>query len=175
MLLLAGALCAAAEAPRWSAPVEVTHEGKRVLAYRAAAEGGYLVVEAAIEPGWHTFVMDNQRRSDEKLAGKQSLGVDQQTEIKVSGGLAAAGGWLQSAPKDFSKAELRWYSWGFENRALFAVKVRRAGAAPAQLAIRGQACTETVCKNIDVTLSVPAGGASTGSPVIDLKALLPVR
>jgi hypothetical protein len=174
ILLLAGALGALA-AGRWTAPVEVTHEGKRAIAYRAAVEGGYLIVEALLEPGWHTFVMDNERRANEKLAGKQSLGVDQQTEIAVSGGLAAAGGWLQSPPKDFSKPDLRWYSWGFENRALFAVKVRRTGSAPAQLAIRGQACTETVCKNIDVALTVPAGAGGSGSPPVDLKTLTPVR
>ena len=42
---------------------------------------------ATLQPGWHTFAMDNERRAAEKLAGKTSLGIDQPTQIKVSGGL----------------------------------------------------------------------------------------
>lgn len=150
-VLLFGAIRAAA--PR----AEVRHDDQLCLAYQAALEGDYLVVRAAIEPGWHTFAMDNERRAKEKLAGKMSLGIDRQTEIALTGGLAAAGGWYQTPPKDFSKPELRWFSWGFEKEAVFAVKVHRAGAAPAKIQIRGQACTETTCKNIDVELAGPAG------------------
>ena len=46
------------------------------------------------------------------------------------------------------------FSFGYDRDAVFAAKVRRAGAGPAKLRIRGQACTETVCKNIDVPLTV---------------------
>src|SRR5206468_2365456 len=111
---------------------------------------------------------------EEKLAGKKSLGIDHPTEITLSGGLETAGAWQQSVPKDFSKPDLRWFSWGFERQALFAVKVRRSGAPPTRLAIRGQACTETTCKNIDVALSVPVAAGKTDPSEVQLKDLIPV-
>ena len=153
---------------------EVRHDDNLCLAYQASLEGDYLVVRAAIEPGWHTFAMDNEQRAKEKLAGKMSLGIDRQTEIAVSGGLATAGGWYQTPPKDFSKPELRWFSWGFEKEAVFAAKVRRTGAAPAKIQIKGQACTETTCKNIDVEMMLAAGKLQPGSEAL-LKNLTAVR
>ena len=86
------------------------------------------MVRAAIEPGWHTFAMDNKQRAEEKLAGRKSLGIDHPTEITLTGGLEMAGPWYQTPPKDFSKPELRWFSWGFERQALFAAKIRRRAA-----------------------------------------------
>ena len=79
------------------------HDDKLVLTYRAKLEGDYLIVRAAIEPGWHTFVMDNKRREQEKLAGKPSLGIEKSTEIKAVTGVAVAAPWLQAAPKDMSE------------------------------------------------------------------------
>lgn len=159
----------------WSEPVAVLHEHRPCVTYRAKLDGEFLLVQAKIEPGWHTFVMDNKQRSAEKLAGRQSLGVDGPTEIAVSGGLEIVGPWYQSSPKDFSKPELRWYSWGYEGEAQFATKVRRSGSGPAQIGIRGQACTETTCKNIEVAISVPVSGSVGSAPEVDLKALVPVR
>ncbi len=135
--------------------------------------GEFLVVQATVEPGWHTFAMDNKQRAEEKLAGRESLGIDAPTEIKVTQGLEAAGPWYQSPPKDFSKPDLRWFSWGFEEQAVFVTRIRRSGAGPAQIAVRGQACTETICKQIDVAIPLPLGAA--GRPDIDLKALVRVR
>jgi hypothetical protein len=155
MVLMAGA--AAQAASDGSVAVEVRQDETLSLTYRARLEGEYLVVRAAVEPTWHTFAMDNQKRADEKLAGKPSLGIDRPTSIAVTGGLAVAGPWLQSEPKDFSKPELRWFSWGFEKQAVFAAKVKRGAGAAGKIAIKGQACTETVCKNIDVSMSLPAG------------------
>ena len=177
MLLVIGIVCAAAAwAGEWTEAVEVRHDDNLCLSYRARLDGPFLVVMATIEPGWHTFAMDNKLRAEEKLAGKKSLGIDHPTEIALSGGLEAAGPWQQSAPKDFSKPELRWFSWGFERQALFVVKVRRSGAA-ARVAIRGQACTETTCKNIDVATSLPVGAGKAGaeSSEIRWKDLVPVR
>ncbi len=154
----------------WSKPVEVTHDDKTCLAYRAKLTGGHLVVEARLEPGWHTFALDNDKRAAEKLAGKKALGVDKPTSIALQG-LEARGPWLQPEPKDFSNAEIRMYTWGFENRALFAVPVKRT-AGPVQLRLRGQACPEAVCKNIDVTLALPA--AASGAEAPDLTGLIPV-
>ncbi len=156
----------------WTAPVAVLHELKPVVSYRARWTGEHLAVEARLEPGWHTFAMDNEKRAQEKLAGKMSLGIDRQTEIKLGEGLAAADGWLQSVPKDFSKPELRWFTWGFEEKALFVAKARRDGKKEGHVEIRGQACTDTVCKNIDVSIVVPVGeGRAEG---IDLRGLIPV-
>ncbi len=162
-------------AGEWTSPVEVRSQEDLCLTYKARLDGQFLVVQAAIEPGWHTFAMDNKARADEKLAGKRSLGLDHPTEIVLSGGLDGAGPWYQSPPKDFSKPELRYFSWGFDERqALFATKVRRSGAGPARIAIRGQACTASVCKNIDVAISIPLAGTNAGSE-IDLKNLVQVR
>src|SRR6188472_3567874 len=130
-------------AAAWTAPVEVHHDDNVAVSYQARLDGGYLVVRANLQPGWHTFSMDNKLRAEEKLAGKKSLGIDHPTEIAVTGGLQTVGPWMQTPPKDFSKPELRWFSWGFEKQAVFAAKVQRKGAAPAKLQVRGQACTET--------------------------------
>jgi hypothetical protein len=156
----------------WSAPVDVLHEMKPCVTYRARVEGDQIVIKASLQPGWHTFAMDNERRAAEKLAGKPSLGIDQPTQIKLSKGLEVSGGWYQSQPKDFSKPDLRWYSWGFEQEATFAAKIRRLNSGPAQIEIRGQACTETTCKNIDVSLSAPV---TAGKESTDLKTLVLVR
>lgn len=159
----------------WSTPASVLHEMKPCVTYRARVDGDTLVIQASLQPGWHTFAIDNERRAAEKLAGKPSLGIDQPTQIKVSRGLEVTGGWYQSIPKDFSKPDLRWFSWGFETEAIFAAKVRQEGSGPAHIEIRGQACTETTCKNIEVSLSLPVSGLDKGSPAADLKTLVPVR
>jgi hypothetical protein len=160
----------------WTAPVEVHHDENVAVSYQARIDGPYLVVRANLQPGWHTFAMDNKVRAEEKLAGKKSLGIDRPTEIVVTGGVETDGHWLQSPPKDFSKPELRWFSWGFEQQALFAAKVKRNGAAATHIALRGQACTETTCKNIDVEIAVPGSAKTESTPVeLDVKSLVPVR
>src|SRR3982751_346018 len=111
-----------ASAADWSSPAEVRHEDKLVLTYNAKWDGDYVIVRAAIQPGWHTFVMDNKQRQQEKLAGKPSLGIEKSTEISVEDGLTVSGPWLQSKPKDLSKPEIRWFTWGFEGDAVFAAK-----------------------------------------------------
>jgi hypothetical protein len=158
----------------WTSPVEVRHDVKKCVSYRARLSGDFLVVQATHEPGWHTFAMDNKLRAQEKLAGKRSLGIDTPTEIVFAEGLELHGPWYQSVPKDFSKPELRWYSWGFEGQALLVAKVRGVGEGPASLAIRGQACSDALCKNIDVTISIPLEG-SAAKPAIDFKSLVQVR
>ncbi len=168
VLTLASVLAAA---ETWSAPAEVTHDESVCVTYRARVAGAWLVIQASHEKPWHTYAIDNEIRAKEKLAGKMSLGIDQPTVIKVSGGLAIEGPWLQSPPHDLSKADIRWYTWGFEGETLFAAKVKQTGSAPATVAIRGQACTTTTCKNINVTLTVPA----EAGPAADLKGLIPAK
>jgi hypothetical protein len=169
-LLLTSAALAAGP---WSAPVEVRHEDALCIAYRARFDGPYLVVKAEIGPGWHTFAMDNQRRAAEKLAGKTPISIDRATEITAPKGVEVTGSWYQSEPKDLSRPALRWFSWGYEKEAVFAVKARRTAAAGA-LKIRGQACTETICKNIDVEVPVP-GGTAAGAPEVRTSDLSEVK
>ena len=171
-LSLVAACCVAAE---WSAPGEVRHDDKLVMTYRAAFDGENLIVRAAIEPGWHTFVMDNKVRQQEKLAGKPSLGIEKSTAVKASGALQVSGPWSQSAPQDFSKPEIQWYTWGFERDAVFAAKAQRSGSGPAQVEVTGQACAQEICKNIDVTLTVPIPQTPAAAPDVKLDTLTAVR
>jgi hypothetical protein len=174
---LLGVAGARAERPaEWTDPVEVRHEENLCLSYRARLEGSLLIVRATIESPWHTFAMDNKQRALEKLGGKKSLGIDRPTEISLTG-LEQVGPWYQSTPKDFSRPQLRWFSWGFERQALFATKIHRSGAASARIAVRGQACTDTTCKNIDVAILVPLAEAKTDadSSGFSLKELIQVR
>jgi hypothetical protein len=177
--LLAGVMmiCAAnAAGPgSWSAPAEVRSDDNLCLTYRARLDGSFLVISAKVEPGWHTFAMDNKIRAEEKLAGKKSLGIDQPTEFRLTG-LEAVGPWFQTAPKDFSKPQLRWFSWGFEKDAVFAAKVKRAGAGgAAKIGVRGQACTDVTCKNIDAALTVPLANPSGEPSGVNLKELVQVH
>jgi hypothetical protein len=171
ILLILAALASAAD---WSRPAEVRHEDALVISYTARLDGPYLVVRANIGQGWHTFALDNVQRVEEKLAGKPALSMDHSTEIAVSG-VQVEGPWHQSAPKDFSRPELRMFSFGYDRDAVFAAKVRRAGAGPAKLRIRGQACTETVCKNIDVPLTVALPVKAATSAEVKLHELVQAR
>lgn len=159
-------------AGEWTAPIEVSHDTTVCITYRAKLSGDNLIVEATPTKGWHTFAMDNKVRADEKLAGKPSLGIEKPTGITLAEGLESAGPWLQTNPKDMSKPELRWYTWGFEEKALFATKVKQTGAGPAKVNLKAQACSENICKNVDITLSVPLTKAA---PDVDITALTPVR
>jgi len=148
----------------------VRHDDDVAVAYQARMDGPWLLVRAKVGTGWHTFCMDNKRRADEKLAGKQVISVDKPTEITARG-VEFEGGWYQTEPKDFSHPELRWFSWGFDKEAVFAAKVKRG--APASLAIKGQACTDSICKNIDVTVPIPVSGSAVSE--INMKELVQVR
>ena len=177
MIIFGAAFASGAPPGGWTDPVEVHHEENLCVSYQARLDGPFLVVRATLVSGWHTFAMDNRQRAEKKLAGKRSLGIDHPTEITLTGGLEAVGPWYQSPPKDFSRPELRWFSWGFDRQALFAAKIRRSAAGPARIAIRGQACTESICKNVDVAMSLPlANSNSDADPSdLDLKSLVQVH
>ena len=176
-LLYSTVLALAAAAPLragdWTPGVEVRLDSTLCATYRARLSGEYLVVEVALQPGWHTFAMDNKKRAEEKLAGKRSLGIEKPTEIGVSGGLQVAGPWYQTPPKDASRPELNWFTWTFERQAQFVAKVRPAGGAPGKIGVRAQACTESSCKNVDIQITLPTRGV--GRTEVDLAALVPVR
>ena len=169
------AACALAQAGDWSLAVEVRHDDELCVSYEARLDGSYLEVQATLGSGWHTFAMDNKVRAEEKLAGKPALSIDRATEITARAGLETEGPWYQTPPKDFSRPELRWFSWGFDRQALFVTKVRRSGSIAATLTLKGQACTEKICKNVDVSIAVPAAKANAAAASTDLKDLVQVR
>ena len=148
----------------WGSPAVVSHEDQPAITYRAQLAGGYLAVEVKLEPGWHTFAMDNDKRAAVKLAGKKALSVDKPTHLQPEG-IEVTGAWLQSPPKDFSEPELRIFSWGFEGEARFVApaKVLSTIGGAASVRIKGQACTQTVCKNVDVSVEVPVAAGSAPS------------
>lgn len=159
-------------AGEWSAPGEVLHELAKCVTYRAKVSGEWLIVEAKHESPWHTYSMDNKVRVEEKLAGKKALSFDRPTDVRLLEGLELTGTWLHTPPKETSKPELRMYSWSYGGTSYLAAKVKRTGDT-GKINVRGQVCTETNCKTVDVTLAIPAG--SDGAPGVDLKALAPVR
>lgn len=144
----------------WSKPQEFYDDETLAITYRAMFDGEALIVEAAIEPKWHTFCMDNRRRHNEKLAGRQSLGVEKPTAFEVKGA-AVTGPWYQSPPQDFSKPQLLMFTYGFEKQARFAVKAKPEGAGPIQVTVKAQACSASTCKNVDLTLEVPVDPKAT--------------
>ena len=167
----------AAAASDWSEAAQVTHDLRPCVTYRAKLDGDFVVVQATLTPGWHTFAMDNKVRAEEKLAGKPSLGIDAPTEIKLGQGLEAIAPWYQTPPKDFSKPELQWFTWIYDSQAVFVSKARHSGSGPAQITIKGQACTDKLCKQVDVALALPLAGAKAGANLaeVDLKTLVKVR
>ena len=159
----------------WSEPVHVFHDENLCVTYQARLDGPNLIVKATVAPGWHTFTMDNRIRAEEALAksGKKALGMDQPTRFNIAGGVQVNGPWRQSAPKDFSKPATNWFSWGYEGEALFAAKA--TGAGPAQIQVRGQSCSSQSCRNVDVTIEVPAGPKTSEKAAVDLGGLIAVR
>jgi len=173
LIALLFAICA--QAGDWGSAVEVRHEDELCVAYQARIDGPYLVVRANLGPGWHTFAMDNKIRAEEKLAGKPPLSIDRATEIAPGAGVETAGPWYQSPPQDFSRPQLRWFSWGFEREALFVTKVRHAGSSASSVSLKAQACTDKICRNVDVAIPLPPAKAGTAAGSIDLKSLVQVR
>ena len=141
----------------WGAPVEVRVDDEVCATYEAKLAGDELVVRVKLGKGWHTFAMDNAVRAAEALKGKKSLGMDQPTRVTLGEGLTVAGPWKQTAPQDFSKPELRIFTWGYEGEAVFVAPVKKAGEL-GKIGVKAQACTASICKNIDVKLEVGMAG-----------------
>lgn len=142
-------------AGQWSEPAKVRYRERAVVSYRAKLDGNILVIEATHVSGWHTYAMDNVERAQKKT-GKVKPETELPTRIELSGGLRAVGNWFQSKPIDLSQPELRWYTWGFENVARFAVKVARVDGARTAITINGQACNASLCSRVDdLAISLP--------------------
>ncbi len=168
--LLAGSvLCG-----QWTPEVHASRNGVPLASYRAKLDGDYLIVEVKTAAGWHTYAMDNKQRAQEALAGKMSLGVEENTQVTVSGGLEVTGRWHQSEPKDFSQPKLRWFTWGFDGPALLAAKVKRTGAGPATVTIDAQICDSVSCRAVETELELPIPAADSKTE-LDIRTLTPVR
>lgn len=137
-------------------PVQIHHDEQLAMTVRPYWTGDFVVVEVTMEPGWHTFAMDNQRRQDEALKGKPSLGVEKPTSVRVSGAFEVTGPWYQTEPKDFSKPELRWFTWGFEGKAQFVARAIRKPGELGEVTLKGQACSGSICLNVNVTTGLLA-------------------
>lgn len=158
-LAIAAIFTAVMWAGDWSAPAEAAdRDGNALVTCRAKLSGDHLVVEMSAIEGWHVYAMDNERRAKEALAGRMSLGVEQDTVVHVSGGLKVDGDWYQTAPEDFSQPELRWYSYGFEGVSMFAAEVERTAGDSASVTVRAQACDSASCVEVEANLQVPLDG-----------------
>lgn len=158
----------------WTPEVHAVRNDRSLATYRAKLDGDYLVVQVKAAEGWHTYAMDNKQRAREALAGKMSLGVEENTEVTVADGLEVTGPWHQSKPKDFSQPKLRWFTWGFDDPALLAAKVKRTGKGPATVTIRAQICDSVSCQAIESSLEVPTAPVNSKTE-FDIQALTEVR
>lgn len=172
-LLLLGVIEAGAQ--EWSDPVVVRRRAEPVVTYRAILDGDFLVVEAEHAKGWHTYALDNVERARER-SGKDKPETELPTRVGLSGGLKIAGNWRQTRPEDLSQEAIRWYTWGFSGRAVFAVRVERVEGAEAVITVNGQACDDSACQMVrDVVLNVPLASASANAASIDLSELVEVN
>jgi len=152
--------------------VRVWLDDMHAVTYRARVEGDWLIVEATHEPGWHTYSMDNVIRAREK-SGKMRPETELPTVITPLDGLTIQGDWRQSPPVDLSTPDIRWYTWGFEGRSYFAVRVGKA-TLPSSVQIDGQACTDAICAMVDA-LVVPVDSSETdGQESVDPESLVVV-
>ena len=157
--------------------VQVWLDDMHAVSYRARVEGDWLVVEATHEPGWHTYSMDNVIRAREK-SGKMRPETELPTVITPLGGLTIQGDWRQSPPLDLSTPDIRWYTWGFEARSYFAVRVGKVITSPSSVQIDAQACTDDVCAMVDalvVPVDAPVDSIDTdGQKSVDPESLVVV-
>lgn len=142
------------------------------VSYRARIEGDWLLVEADHEPGWHTYSMDNVTRAREK-SGKSKPETELPTVITPVDGLRIRGDWRQSPPIDLSKPEMRWYTWGFEDRSYFAVRIAEP-VLPSSVRIDGQACTEERCAMVDALMVPVERRAAEDGEWVDPESLVVV-
>lgn len=157
--VLALALSTASSAGDWSAPARAeAPDGRVLMTCRSRLAGDFLVVELEPADGWHVYAMDNEDRAKRALAGKMSLGVEQNTEVIVTGGLQPIGEWYQSEPLDFSQPELRWYSYGFDDKSLLAARVRRGEEPKAEVTVRAQACDSSSCVSVEADMELSLDG-----------------
>ncbi|MDX2038031.1 MAG: hypothetical protein SFX72_15390 [Isosphaeraceae bacterium] len=158
----------------WSESAAIRERGKSIVKFRARVLGDFLIVEAIHEPGWHTYAMDNELRAEEKLAGRQSLGVEEGVRIDVTSGGKVVGPWFQSPPLDLSKPDLRWFTWGFEGTATFAARIEPIAPGRVVARVGGQVCDGRACLPIDLAITVPPPNPNP-TPPFSTEGLIPVK
>ena len=153
----------------WSKEVAAGRGSNPLVKYQATLESGYLVIKAEHQKHWHTYAMDNEVRAKLALKGKKPLGIESGIAITVKG-LELDKRWLQSEPKDFSRPELRWYTFGHEGTALFACKLRELPKTdnPVGVKIVGQACSGDTCRMVKVSL-VLEGNSLRGKSISETR------
>ncbi len=164
-LIVALALSAPlATAGEWSAPAKVRFGRTPVVEYRGKIESGYLVIEAKHAEGWHTYTMDNIERARE-ASGKENPETELPTRIEIGGRDIARDTWWQSEPKDLTMLDIKWYTWGFEDVAYFAVPLESTSGESLDVTIHGQACNASSCAMVDaVALSIPVSSETAPPP-----------
>lgn len=149
---------------RWS-PVAATRYGEEVVIhYRAAIFGKKLVVEGKITDGWRTYAMDNPYRAM-KASGPDAMS-EKPTRITLDSSVKPAGEWRQSAPNDFSKPEMEWYTWGFKDTVYFTRELADWPDQDFSIIINAQICNDASCAMAnDITLKVPHAANAEAPPV----------
>ncbi len=170
------ALSVAAYGEGDSSRADVRHRGLPVVSFSASLQGGYLVVEAELAPDWHTYAMDNIERAREK-SGKERPDCELPTQFALEGPIELTGAWRQTDPIDLSNPDIHWYTWGYEDRAAFAVPVQVTGGGDVAITINGQACNASSCSMIqDVKLVIDAKSSSEARGTdVDIDALVPAQ
>ncbi len=158
----------------WTTPVPVMNRAKIALTYRATVACDYLIVEANHSPNWHTYAMDNTVRA-RAASGSENPESEQPTRIAVSGAAKASGPWRQTAPKDMSQPEIKWFTWGFEGVARFAVPIEKAGDGDIIVTIDAQSCDPASCTMVSGLKIVVPEGAGSGDAAELLKDMVPVQ
>lgn len=159
----------------WTDGIAVGRRDKIVVTYRARLQGDWLIVEAAHAPGWHTYAIDNVRRAAE-ASGKDKPETELPTRFDVGGGLRTVGNWLQEKPKNLTNRSIRWFTWGFEGVARFAIRVERREGASATVIVNGQACDAKACVIVeDVSIKIALrrdNERAAEDPPLDLSTLI---
>lgn len=169
LLVLAAAVAAPASA---DSTAVVRHRGAPVVTFTAQIAGDHLVITAELEPGWHIYAMDNVERARQKT-GNEAPECELPTRFAVDGPVKLTGAWRQSAPADLSDPDIYWYTWGFKERAVFAVPVEAPGDGPVRVTINGQACNESSCSMLeDVALTAER---VSEAPAFDYSSLTPLE
>ena len=149
----AGAAGKGAEDPeRQPERQEVWLGDQLAVSYAARIEGDWLVVDVLHEPDWHTYAMDNVLRATE-VTGKERPDTELPTRITPSPEIELALPWRQTDPTELSQPDLRWYTWGFEERSFFAARLVHADPG-GWIQVDAQACTERLCAMVE-ELRVP--------------------
>ena len=146
---------------------------KGEVSFEVKLVGDYLIVEASHATGWHTYSMDNAVRAREAAGDQKILGVEQGLEIAISGGVKPVTPWRQSKPKEFTDLDQKWFSFGFDGKAIFARKVEPNGAKDVFVEIRGQVCNSQTCRPVNVGLRIP--NVKDSKSKLDLDQLVEVK